>query len=140
MPCYHFHMKDVKKILRSFLYAVRGLRHAYKSDKSFRMEIQYGLPIYLVVVLYAYPLLTWEIILLTLSYMLILIVELVNTAFEKMLDKIHPEQHEMIGQSKDIAAAAVFIAFLFALIVVSVLLATRLMDGTGSVLIQHTFV
>ncbi len=133
-------MKEIKKILRSCVYAVKGLRHAYRSDKSFRMEVHYGLPMYIAVALYAYPLLPWEIILLTLSYMLILIVELVNTAFEKMLDKIHPEEHEMIGQSKDIASAAVFVAFLFAIAVVSVLLVSRFMDGTQSVLISYTFV
>ena len=133
-------MTPVNKIIRSCAYALKGLRHAYKSDKSFRMEVQYGLPVYLIVAYYCYPLLPWEIILLTLSYLLILIVELVNTAFEKMLDKIHPEQHEMIGQSKDIAAASVFVAFLFAVIVVLVLVATRLIEGSGSVLIEHTFV
>jgi diacylglycerol kinase len=114
-------MKDIKKIYRSIRYALKGLVHAYRSDQSFRMEINYGLPIYLFLGWYFSPLTPWEFLLLVLSYLLILVVELVNTAFEKMLDRVHPEEHELIGKSKDIAAAGVLLTFLFALTVVGVL-------------------
>jgi diacylglycerol kinase len=64
---------------------------------------------------------------LALSYALILITELQNTSFEKALDRLHPELHDDIGASKDIAAAAVLTAGLFALVVVLTIVARRSM-------------
>jgi diacylglycerol kinase len=72
-----------------------------------------------------WPLTQTEILFLALSYALILITELQNTSFEKALDKLHPELHDDIGASKDIAAAAVLTAGLFALCVVLVISAER---------------
>ncbi|MEK7118119.1 MAG: diacylglycerol kinase, partial [Patescibacteria group bacterium] len=93
-------MDIIKKIVRSSILALRGLRHAYCSDKSFRAEIRYGLPIYLFLGWYLAPFYAWEFLFYVFSYLFILTVELVNTAFEKMLDRIHPEQHDLIGKSK----------------------------------------
>lgn len=117
-------MNDIKKIFRSVRYAAHGLSHAYRTDKSFRMEINYGFPVYLLLGWYLSPLQAGELLFFIFSYLLILIIELVNTAFEKMLDRLHPEDHELIKRSKDIAAAAVLVSFLFAVIVIGVLWCT----------------
>ena len=119
-------MKDIKKVIRSVKFGLKGLRHAYHGDKSFRMEIYYGLPIYLVIAWILAPFQPWELMLYTFSYFLILIVELINTALEKMLEKVHPEEHELIGKSKDISAGSVLLAFVFAIIVICILAYTRL--------------
>ncbi len=119
-------LRDIQKIARSTLFALKGLGHAYRADKSFRMEIIYGLPAYVLIGWFFAPLQHWEALMLVFSYLLILIVELVNTAFEKMLDRLHPEEHEEIGKSKDIAAAGVLVAFVFALFVFGTLLCMRL--------------
>ncbi len=118
-------LKDVIKIYKSTGYAVKGLRHAYRGDKSFRMEINYGLPVYLLLTFLLMPLEPWEILIITFSYVLILLVELINTAFEKMLERVHPDQHELIGRSKDISASAVLLAFFFAFLVVTTLFFVR---------------
>lgn len=104
------------------------------------MEINYGLPMYLAIAWYLFPFEPWEIIVFTFSYLLILLVELVNTAVEKMIDRIHPAEHPLIGASKDIASAAVLVAFMFGIVVVFVLIATRIPHGATGVLIQNTFV
>lgn len=121
----------MKKIVRSVVYAINGLRHAYLSDKSFRMEVNYGLPIYLFIAWLLAPFLPWELLLYTFSYLLILLVELVNTAFETMINHLHPGEHHLVGKSKDIASAAVFVAFIFALLVVFVLAYSRLEAAPG---------
>lgn len=123
-------LSDMRKIGRSVHFAVKGLRHAFRSDKSFRLEVVYGLPAYLTVGWVLYPFAPWEILIYVFSYLFILTIELVNTAFEKMLDRIHPEDHELIGKSKDISSAAVLVAFLFAIAVVVVLTLTRLAQAT----------
>ena len=75
-------MSDIKKIFRSSRIALKGFCHAYDSDKSFRMEVNYGLPVYLGIAWILAPFQPWEIILYVFSYLLILTVELINTAFE----------------------------------------------------------
>lgn len=113
--------KDITKITRSVRFGAKGLRHAFRTDKSFHMEVVYGLPMYLVVGALLWPFAPWELLLFLLSYALILIVELVNTAFETMLERVHPEDHELIGMSKDMGAGAVLLAFIFAIVVVAIL-------------------
>lgn len=113
--------KDIKKIVRSVRFALRGVSHAYRVDRSFRMEINYGLPIFLLLGYVLQPFTAIEFILFVFSYTLIIIVELINTAFEHMLDRVHPEKHEIIGRAKDIASAAVLLSFVFAAVVLVVL-------------------
>ncbi|OGZ08603.1 MAG: hypothetical protein A3D65_05135 [Candidatus Lloydbacteria bacterium RIFCSPHIGHO2_02_FULL_50_13] len=117
---------ELSKIFHSTRFALRGLCHAYRSDKSFRMEINYGIPAYLAIGWYFAPLSHWEALILIFSYLLILIVELINTTFETMIDHLHPHEHATVGKSKDIASAAVFVAFLFAFLVAGTLLCVRL--------------
>ena len=125
--------KDIVKIFRSTHIALGGLCHAYRADKSFRTEINYGLPAYILLGWYLSPLQSWELLLYVFSYFFILTIELVNTAFEKMLDRLHPEEHELARRSKDIAAAAVLVTFIFAAIVVGILLCARLTHGVSVV-------
>lgn len=124
-----FMFQDAQKIWKSIRYAARGLCHAYATDKSFRMEVNYGLLIYLVLGWYLAPFQVWEFLLFVFSYLFILVVELINTAFETMINHLHPHEHAIIGKSKDIASAAVLLAFLFALIVVSMLFCLRISDS-----------
>ncbi len=114
----------MKKIIISIKNALRGLKYAYKWDKSFRLEV-YGSAVFIIVGILLWPLSGIEFILLTLSYFLILITELINTAVEKMLERLHPEKNEIIGKSKDIASAAVFMAFVFVIIVIITLIQTH---------------
>ena len=114
-------MRTIKKILKSFRHGIEGVYHAYRVDRSFKLEINIGLPVYLTLAYFLAPLQPTQLILLIGSYLFILIIELINTAFEKMIDKLHPDEHEIIKRSKDIAAGAVLIAFMFATIVVCIL-------------------
>jgi diacylglycerol kinase len=88
------------------------------------MEV-WGSAGFVFVAILLWPLSGVEFILLTLAYFLILITELINTAVEQMLERLHPQRHELIGKSKDVASAAVLMAFVFAVIVVAVLVQTR---------------
>lgn len=55
-----------------------------------------------------------EWILLVGSCLLVLIVELLNSAIESVVDRIGPERHELSGRAKDIGSAAVMLALLLA--------------------------
>jgi diacylglycerol kinase (ATP) len=126
-----------RKIANSVRYAVKGFLHAYRKDESFRLELRVGLPVYLVLGYLFFPFQAWELALFVFSYLFILTVELVNTAFETMLDKLHPEQHETIGRSKDISATAVLMAFMFAILVIGILAWERIPTGETVRFVQY---
>jgi len=115
----------VNKIYKSVRNALLGLSYAYSSDRSFRMEVG-GSIIYIILGFFLWPLAGVELALLIGSYILILITELINTSIEQMLERLHPERHHLIGVSKDIASAAVLMAFLFAILITSLLILDRL--------------
>ena len=115
----------ILRYLRSFPHAFRGIRYAISNDFGFRKQ-WYGIGLFLIILVSIFiPLTSTEILFLGLSYALILITELQNSALEAALDKLHPELHETIGVSKDMAAGAVLIAGLFLLLVVIVLVVSR---------------
>ncbi len=111
------------KILGSFKNAFRGFREAYRRDLSFRLEIGGGFLVAAFMYVFG-PLRLYEFIFMILSYILILMAELINTAFEQILERLHPERHELIGIGKDIASAAVLMALMF-LTFISVLIILR---------------
>lgn len=104
--------------------AVNGFLLAYTSDKNFRLQVWSGL-FFLGFAYLMKPLTDTEAFFLVLSYILILITELQNTSFEVALDRIHPDHHEEIGASKNIAAAAVLTAGIFAAIVIVTIFLNR---------------
>ena len=119
-------MSLVHKILCRFVYVFKGITYAVRKDSSFKMQFYLGLIFVSSFGYYMKPLTQSEGIWLLLSWILVLITELQNSAFELALDKLHPERHENIGKSKDMAAGAVFIAGIFALIVVITITFNRL--------------
>ena len=119
-------MRIIEKIVRSVRIACVGLLHAYRADESFRLEILLGIPVYAVLGYFLSPLSMSECFWFAFSYGFILVVELLNTSIEVMLERLHPEEHELIGRSKDIASAAVLLTFLFALFVIVHLFLARM--------------
>ena len=114
-------MSIIKKIFRSIKFAKGGLTHTYRVDQSFRLEITIGLPVFLVILFILSPVTAEQLIFIVFAYVFILFAEIINTALEIAWKKLHPDHDELVGMSKDIAASAVLISFLFAGIVVAVL-------------------
>lgn len=111
----------ISKILKSFYQAWRGLRQTYRRELSFRLELGGGV-ILLAVALIFWPLQEWEFLFLILAFLFILAMELHNTALERALERLHPNHHELVGVSKDTAAASVAIAVLFAVVAVAAII------------------
>ena len=112
------------KIIRRLKCAINGILFAIFNDRSYRLQIIGG---FLVIGLFSYwqwPLTKIELLFLGLAWILILITELQNSSFESALDHLHPEVHESVRISKDMAAGAVLIAGFFLLFVMTVIIAT----------------
>ncbi len=98
----------IKRIFRATGFSMQGLKLAWQSEAAFRQELILVLFMLPVALLVEVPMV--ERILLIMTLMIVLIVELLNSAIEAVVDRIGHEIHPLSGQAKDIASAAVFIA------------------------------
>ncbi|OWW19160.1 diacylglycerol kinase [Noviherbaspirillum denitrificans] len=102
----------VKRIYAAFLYSMHGFRTAWKSEHAFRQELVLVVPG--VVVALLLPVSVLEKIALIAVLMLVLIVELINSAIEAVVDRISFERHPLSKNAKDFGSAAVFLALALA--------------------------
>jgi diacylglycerol kinase len=116
----------MKKVITRYSHPIRGILYALQNDRSYRSQVYLVGAIVAGAFVYFDPLEYWEVLFILLAYALILITELQNSALEAALDHIHPERHETIGRSKDMAAGAVLTAGAFLLLVIVVLVLNRI--------------
>ncbi|HEX9964326.1 MAG TPA: diacylglycerol kinase [Allosphingosinicella sp.] len=101
-------------------FAVAGLRLVFRREKSFRAQCAFALAAALATLVWR-PGPLWA-ALVALSIVLVLALELVNSALEYLLDRLHPAFDREIGAAKDAAAAAVLLASLAAALVGALML------------------
>ncbi len=101
----------ITHLIHSTRYSIKGLKAAFQHEAAFRQEL--FLCLLLIPAAFWLGQTTVERLLLIGSCLLVLIVELVNSAIEAVVDRIGPELHELSGRAKDIGSAAVFIALVF---------------------------
>jgi diacylglycerol kinase (ATP) len=112
------------RILLATKWSLQGLRAAWLNESSFRLEV------YLFVVLA--PLGLWlgtsaiERALLLGSCLLVLSIELLNSAIEAVIERYGAEHHELAGRAKDMGSAAVFVLMLNVLLTWGLILGPRL--------------
>lgn len=98
------------RVWNAFHYSLDGLRAAWRHEDAFRQEM--------VLALLMVPLAIWlgegalERALMIGSVLLVLIVELLNSAIEATVDRISLERHRLAKRAKDVGSAAVLIALI----------------------------
>lgn len=98
----------IRRLINALRWTVRGMKSTFKHEEAFRQEV------YLCLVLG--PLGLWlgesgiEKAMLVGPLLIVLIVELMNSAIESVVDRISTERHKLSGRAKDQGSAAVFIA------------------------------
>ncbi|MFQ5993596.1 MAG: diacylglycerol kinase [Acidiferrobacterales bacterium] len=115
---------DVARIVRAAGYSLAGLRAATSREAAFRQEL----------VLFAIlaPLGFWlgrtgvERALLIGSLLVVLIVELLNSAVETLVNRVGTERNELSGMAKDLGSAAVFLSIALVLVVWGLVLVPRI--------------
>lgn len=100
----------LRRLLNAFGYSLQGFRAAWQNEAAFREEAM--LTIVLTPVALLLPVTGLEKLLLILSLLLLVLVELLNSAVESVVDRIGPEIHPLSGRAKDLGSAAVLIACL----------------------------
>jgi diacylglycerol kinase (ATP) len=99
--------------LKSVTYAIKGAGKLITTEHS--VMVQFSIGILITIAGFYFGISKTEWLFQTLAIGLVLSVEGLNTAIEKIADFIHPNYHERIGFIKDIAAGAVFMAAMTAI-------------------------
>lgn len=98
------------RLIDATRWSLAGLAAALRHEAAFRQEV--------ICALLLVPLGLWlggtgvEQAMLVASVLLVLVVELINSAIEAAVDRISPERHELAGRAKDIGSAAVMMALI----------------------------
>lgn len=102
--------RGLNHVVKAMGYSMQGLRAAWQFEEAFRLEL-FAMIIML-------PAALWlggngiERALLVGSLLLVLVVELINSAIEAVVDRVGIEHHTLAGRAKDIGSAAVFMALM----------------------------
>ena len=108
----YYNEKGLKRFINAVLFSFAGFKAAWKHEEAFRQE--------LLVFIASVPLAIWlansnvEKVLLIASVVLVMVIELLNSAIEAVVDRVGVEYHELAGRAKDIGSAAVMLTILLA--------------------------
>jgi diacylglycerol kinase (ATP) len=105
----------LKRIIHACKYSWYGLKAAWINEAAFRQEVI--ALVFACVIASILDISVYEKAALVGAVVFVMIVELLNSATEAVVDRIGLEKHELSGRAKDIASAAVFMAIVLAVIV-----------------------
>lgn len=119
--------KGLKRIINATAYSWLGLKAAYQHESAFRQEVWLAV---LMIPLGYYLGSDWtDRAALICSILFVLVVELLNSGIEAVVDRIGDEQHRLSGRAKDMGSAAVFIA----LTITAIIWAAVLIDNPPAI-------
>lgn len=98
----------VRNLFKSFTHALSGFAFAFRNEPNFRIELFCGIMAIAAGVIFGVG--EIKLLVIILMVVIVLVLELLNTAIEKMTDIVKPRLHEQVKIIKDIAAATVLCA------------------------------
>jgi diacylglycerol kinase (ATP) len=101
-----------RRILAAFLYSVDGFRTAWRSEHAFRQEVMVAIPAAILALLL--PVSALEKLALIGVLIVVLLVEMINSAIEAVVDRVSFERHPLSKNAKDFGSAAVCLALVLA--------------------------
>lgn len=106
---------EVKGLRNSFKYAFKGIYSTFKSERNMKIHVSIMLMVIFCGILFRISLLEW--FLCIILFGLVLSAECFNTSIETVIDMVMPDQNEMAGRAKDIAAGGVLVLAIVAFII-----------------------
>ena len=103
------------RVWNAMLYSIAGLKAAYQHEDAFRQEVQ--LAILLIPLAFFLPASGLGKALMIASVLLVLIVELLNSAEEATVDRVSLEHHRLAKRAKDIGSAAVMMSLVNVIVI-----------------------
>jgi diacylglycerol kinase (ATP) len=108
-------LQGMGRVIRAFGSSIKGFRGAYREEAAFRQELLFACLVA--------PIGVWlgrngvERAMLVVPVLIVLIVELLNSAIEATVDRIGLERHVLAGLAKDIGSAAVLLSLILVAVV-----------------------
>ena len=113
----------LKRIIEAFVNSIDGLRAAWQHESAFRQEVVVF--IVATVVALVLPVSAFQKVALISVLLLVLLVEIINSAIEAVIDRISLDRHPLSKRAKDMGSAAVALAITIAALVWIVVLSNR---------------
>lgn len=106
---------NVRKFFHSFTYASKGIVNLFKTEQNARFH--FIVASLTAIAAYLLKVTRIEATIIFFAFVMILAIEIINTAIEKLIDVVHPDNHASIEFIKDAMAGAVLIAAIIAFVV-----------------------
>ncbi|GAA0353705.1 diacylglycerol kinase [Morganella psychrotolerans] len=103
------------RVIKAAGYSWKGLKAGWQHEAAIRQELLALVPA--VIIAFSLSFSAIERILLVGSVVLVVVIELLNSAIEAVVDRIGTEYHALSGRAKDMGSAAVFVASLLGLFI-----------------------
>lgn len=110
----------MEKFLTSFVYAFKGIALVFHKNRNITIQLAIGIAVIVFSIAVKIP--AGDLAIIIMTVFLVITLEAVNTAIERMIDIISPKRHAGYGKIKDIMAGAVLMASIMAVIVGIILL------------------
>lgn len=114
---------DLQRLTKAFGYSMKGLKEAFQNETAFQQELV--LLLALTPVIFLFDISGLERILLIVSLLFVLIVEVLNTAIEAIVNLVSPEPNNLAGYAKDLGSAAVLLSVILGIFVWAGILGNR---------------
>jgi diacylglycerol kinase (ATP) len=102
-------LSGVRRLLFAFINSWKGFEGAFKAERAFRQDV--AVAVVLIPAALYFGATNIERALMIATVLLLLLVELINTAIETVVDRIGLERHELSGLAKDVGSSAVLLSF-----------------------------
>lgn len=109
---------SIRKLIRSFSHAVRGFKCVFR-EQNFRIQVAFAIIVIFFILFFGLKI--WEATVLVMMIVLVLVLEIINSIFERIVDILEPRVHPYAKTIKDMMAAAVLVASLGAVFVGAVI-------------------
>src|SRR5690625_3948092 len=126
MNCYRILALKGRKDKIGLRFAWQGIIKVIREERNFQIHRIIGGLVVILSVIVQLNFLEWTIVLLTIC--LVLVMEMINTLIERLIDYFKPEQHEKAKHIKDIAAGSVLITAIFAAIIGLIIFIPKLLQ------------
>jgi len=108
------------RIIKAFGFSMQGFKALWQHEAAFRQELM--LAVILLPTAFYLARTFIELIVLVMPVFIVLIVEILNSAIEAIVDRVSDEKHELSGRAKDMGSAAVLLSLLLTALVWSLTL------------------
>jgi diacylglycerol kinase len=119
-------MLNLKRLAKSFIYSFRGLAKIFREEQNLRIQALAAILVIIISWLLEIRRLDWCILLIVIFT--VVLMEIVNSAVERIADVLGPRLNNYIKEIKDITAAAVMLASLAAAVIGLIILGPYFID------------